>query len=174
MINPFSRTFSEQELEVFQFLSQVNFFERLKNLEMARFLPAIQYRKYAKEEVVFFRGDPSQALYIVTKGIIHLTLDVKDTFEVIKEARRGEAFGENSFIENTTRIYTAIVNSDQAELMVIPHFAIQEVFDSHPAIKAKIMTSLAEYYNENNRRLFKSYKSSFGFFNLGEMFETPQ
>jgi CRP-like cAMP-binding protein len=174
MINPFSRTFSEQELEVFQFLSQVSFFERLKNLEMARFLPAIQYRKYAREEVVFFRGDPSQALYVVSKGVIHLTLDVQDTFEVIKEARRGEAFGENSLLENATRIYTAIVNSDQAELMVIPHFAIQEVFDAHPAIKAKIMTSLAEYYNENNRRLFKSYKNSFGFFNLGEMFETPQ
>jgi hypothetical protein len=66
------------------------------------------------------------------------------------------------------------VATDQAELMVIPHFAIQEVFDSNPKIKAKVMTSLAEYYNENNRRLFKSYKNSFGFFNLGEMFETPQ
>jgi CRP-like cAMP-binding protein len=174
MINPFSRTFSEQELDVFQFLSQVNFFQRLKNLEMARFLPAIQTRKYVKEEVIFFRGDPSQAFYIVTKGVIHLTLDLKDSFEVIKEARRGEAFGENSLLENATRIYTAIVNSDQAELMVIPHFAIQEVFDNHPNIKAKIMTSLAEFYNENNRRLFKSYKNSFGFFNLGEMFETPQ
>lgn len=174
MINPFSRTFSEQELEVFQFLAQVNFFERLKNLEMARFLPAIQYRKYGKEEVVFFRGDPSQAMYIVNRGLVRLTLDVKDTFEVIKEARRAEAFGENAFLENATRIYTAIVSSDQAELMVIPHFAIQEIFDSQPTIKAKIMTSLAEYYNENNRRLFRSYKSSFGFFNLGEMFETPQ
>lgn len=174
MINPFSRTFNEQELEVFQFLSQVHFFERLKNLEMARFLPAIQYRKYAKGEVVFFRGDPSQAFYIVSRGIVHLTLDLKESFEVIKEARRGEAFGENSLLEDATRIYTAIVESDQAELMVIPHFAIQEVFDSHPAIKAKMMTSLAEYYNDNNRRLFKSYKNSFGFFNLGEMFETPQ
>ena len=54
MINPFSRTFNESELEIFQFLSQVNFFEKLKNIEMARFLPAIHHRKYLKDEVIFF------------------------------------------------------------------------------------------------------------------------
>ena len=65
MINPFSRTFNESELEIFQFLSQVSFFEKLKNIEMARFLPAIHQRKYLKDEVIFFRGDPSQAFYII-------------------------------------------------------------------------------------------------------------
>lgn len=174
MVNPFSRTFNENELEIFQFLSQVNFFEKLKNIEMARFLPAIHQRKYLKDEVIFFRGDPSQAFYIIKSGKIKLTIDINDSFEVIKELGKIEAFGENSLLENTKRIYSALVSTDQAELIVIPHFAIQEVFDSNPKIKAKMMTSLAEYYNENNRRLFKSYKHSFGFFNLGEMFETPQ
>lgn len=174
MINPFSRTFNESELEIFQFLSQVNFFEKLKNIEMARFLPAIHQRKYLKDEVIFFRGDPSQAFYIIKSGKINLTIDIKDSFEVIKELGKIEAFGENSLLENAKRIYTAIVSTDQAELMVIPHFAILEVFENNPKIKAKMMTSLAEYYNENNRRLFKSYKNSFGFFNLGEMFETSQ
>ena len=108
------------------------------------------------------------------EGINPLEDGSLDSFEVIKELGKIEAFGENALLENTKRIYTAIVATDQAELMVIPHFAIQEVFDSNPKIKAKVMTSLAEYYNENNRRLFKSYKNSFGFFNLGEMFETPQ
>ncbi len=171
MINPFTKTFSETELEVFQFLSQIRFFERLKNIEMARFLSAIHNRKYTKGEVVFFRKDPSQALYLVRSGSVNLTLDIKDDFEVILEVRKREAFGENSLLENTKRIYTAIVNSDVAELVVIPHFAIQEIFVSSPKIKAKMMTSLAEFYNENNQRLFKSYQSSFGFFNLGEMFD---
>ena len=172
MINPFSKTFNERELELFQFLSQIRLFEKLKNSEMARFLSAIHYRKYLKDEVIFFRGDPSHALYIVKSGLINLTLDIKEDFEVIKEVRKMEAFGENSLIENTKRIYTAVVYSEQAELMVIPYFAIQEIFDNHPKIQAKMMTSLSEIYNENNYRLFKSYKNSLGFFNLGEMFES--
>ncbi|PSL02632.1 Crp/Fnr family transcriptional regulator [Cecembia rubra] len=171
MINPFSRTFNVGELETFQFLSQVMLFERLKNMEMARFLTALHQRKYTRDEVVFFSGDPSQALYIVKSGRINLTIDIKDNFEIINEVNKGEAFGENTLLENVTRIYTAIVASEEAELLVIPHFAIQEVFDSYPKIKAKMMTSLAEFYNQNNRRLFKSYKTSFGFFNLQEMFD---
>ncbi|RPA70285.1 cyclic nucleotide-binding domain-containing protein [Cyclobacteriaceae bacterium YHN15] len=171
MINPFSRTFSVAELEIFQFLSHVMLFSKLKNIEMARFLPALHYRKYRRGEVVFFSGDPSQALYVLKSGRVHLTIDIKDNFEIIQEVNKGEAFGENSLLENVNRIYTAVVASEESELIVFPHFSIQEVFDNHPMIKAKMITSLAEFYNQNNKRLFKSYKNSFGFFNLQEMFD---
>lgn len=171
MINPFSKKFSSSELETFQFLGNISLFSKLTNSEMSRFLPALHSRKYKKDEVVFFSGDPSQALYIVKSGRISLTIDVRDTFEPINEIRKGEAFGENSILENVRRIYTAIVASEDTQLFVIPHFAMQEVFESNPKIKAKMMNSLAEFYNENNQRLFKSYRSSFGFFNLREMFD---
>lgn len=171
MRNPFSKTFTEEEQNMFSFLSGIKFFERLKNIEMARFIPAMHHRKYAKDEVVFFSKDPSQALYLVKSGNILLTIDIKDNFETILEIKKGEAFGENSLLEHTKRTYTALIASDGAELIVLPHFAIQEIFDSNPKIKAKMMTSLAEYYNENNQRLFRSYRESFGFFSLRQMFE---
>ncbi|SFB56193.1 Crp/Fnr family transcriptional regulator [Algoriphagus aquimarinus] len=171
MRNPFSKTYTESEEKMFKFLGQIKFFERLKNKEMIRFIPAMHHRKYVKDEVVFFSKDPSQALYLVQSGDICLTIDIKDNFETILEVKRGEAFGENSLLENSKRTYTALIVSDEAELIVIPHFAIQEVFDSNPKIKAKMMTSLAEYYNQNNQRLFRSYRESFGFFSLRQMFE---
>jgi CRP/FNR family transcriptional regulator, cyclic AMP receptor protein len=174
MINPFSRTFSVSELEIFEFLSQVYFFEKLKHIEMAKFLPALHYRSYKKDEVVFFSGDPSQAFYLVRSGSVRLSIDIRDSFETIHVIRKYGAFGENSLLENQKRIYTAIVTSEEADLLVIPHFAIQEIFDSNTKIKAKMMTALSEFYNRNNHRLFKSYKSSFGFFNLSEMFESGQ
>ncbi|MGM0944870.1 MAG: Crp/Fnr family transcriptional regulator [Bacteroidota bacterium] len=171
MRNPFSKTYSEEDQKMFDFLRAVKFFERLRNKEMARFLPAMHHRKYQRDEVVFFSKDPSQALYLIKKGEINLTIDVKDNFETILEINRGEAFGENSLLENAKRTYTAIVTSEEADLIVLPHFAIQEVFESNPKIKAKMMTSLSEYYNENNQRLFRSYRESFGFFSLRQMFE---
>ncbi len=171
MKNPFSKTFSAAELDSFEFLKAIPFFEKLKNKEMARFLPAMHNRKYSMDEVVFFSKDPSQALYIVKKGHIQLTIDLKDSFETILEVGPGGVLGENSLLQNAKRIYTAIVKSEEADLIVLPYFAIQEVFESNPKIKAKMMTSLAEYYNSNNQRLFKSYRSSFGFFSLREMFQ---
>ncbi|SIO25062.1 Crp/Fnr family transcriptional regulator [Algoriphagus halophilus] len=171
MRNPFSKTYSPEDHEMFDFLSQIKFFESMKNKEMARFLPAMHHRTYKRDEVVFFSKDPSQALYLVKRGQITLTIDVRDTFETILEINKGEAFGENSLLENAKRTYTAIIVSEEADLIVIPYYAIQEIFSSNPKIKAKMMTSLAEYYNENNQRLFRSYRESFGFFSLRQMFE---
>lgn len=171
MRNPFKRTYTEHELDLFQFLSQVQFFESLRPSEMVRFLSGIHFRKYLRDEVVFFRNDPSQALYILKKGQVTLNIDIKENFEMILQVNKGGAFGENSLLKNTYRIYTAIVQSEEADLMVIPNYIIQEVFDNDPKIKAKMMASLAEFYNTNNKRLFNSYRGSFGFFNLGQMFE---
>ena len=171
MLNPFKRTYNESELKIFNFLSQVLFFERLRNSELERFLPAIHYRKYLKDEVVFFSNDPSQAIYIVRSGTINLAIDIKENFETVLIIGEGECFGENALLENTKRVYTAIVSSEEADLMVIPNYAIQEVFDTNAVIQAKMLTSLSEYYNNNNHRLFKSYQSSFGFFTLGQMFK---
>lgn len=171
MINPFSKTYDEEQLLMFDFLQGIKFFERLRQKELVRFIPAMHHRKYLRDEVVFFSKDPSQALYLIKKGKVDLTIDIKDNFETIIEVGRGEAFGENSLLEDTKRTYTALITSDEAELIVIPHFAIQEIFDSNPKIKAKMMTSLSEYYNTNNQRLFRSYRESFGFFSLRQMFE---
>lgn len=171
MLNPFSKTYDEDQLRMFDFMQGIKFFERLRQKELARFIPAMHPRKYTRDEVVFFSKDPSQALYLLKSGKVNLTIDIKENFEIIMEVNRGEAFGENSLLENTKRTYTALINSDEAELIVIPHFAIQEIFDSNPKIKAKMMTSLAEYYNANNQRLFRSYRESFGFFSLSQMFE---
>ncbi|RIW18849.1 cyclic nucleotide-binding domain-containing protein [Algoriphagus lacus] len=171
MLNPFSKTYDEDQLRMFDFMQGIKFFERLRQKELAKFLPAMHHRKYIRDEVVFFSKDPSQALYLIKQGKVNLTIDVKDNFETILEVSRGEAFGENSLLENAKRTYTALIDSDEAELIVIPQFAIQEIFDSNPKIKAKMMTSLAEYYNANNQRLFRSYRESFGFFSLRQMFE---
>ncbi|MEY2704190.1 MAG: hypothetical protein RL407_252 [Bacteroidota bacterium] len=171
MRNPFSKNYDPQELRMFDFMQGIKFFENLKQQELARFLPTMHERKYVRDEVVFFSKDPSQALYLIRRGTIDLTIDLRDNFETIMQLKRGEAFGENSLLENTKRTYTALVSSDEAELLVIPHFAIQEIFDSNPKIKAKMMAALAEYFNANNQRLFRSYRESFGFFSLRQMFE---
>ena len=171
MRNPFSKTYEPQELRMFDFLQSIKFFELLKEQELARFLPTMHERKYVRDEVVFFSKDPSQALYLIRKGQVDLTIDVSENFETIMQLKRGDAFGENSLLQNSKRTYTALVCSDEAELLVIPQFALLEIFDSNPKIKAKMMTSLAEYYNANNQRLFRSYRESFGFFSLRQMFE---
>ena len=132
MRNPFSKTYEPQELRMFDFLQGIKFFELLKQQELARFLPTMHERKYLRDEVVFFSKDPSQALYLIRKGQVDLTIDLSENFETIMQLKRGDAFGENSLLKNSKRTYTALVSSDEAELLVIPQFALLEIFDNNP------------------------------------------
>ncbi|MEQ9099826.1 MAG: cyclic nucleotide-binding domain-containing protein [Imperialibacter sp.] len=166
ILNPFRRSYNSEELNLFGFLQKVRLFERLSYEEMALFVPYLYLRQYKNEEAVFFRGDPSHALYIIKSGEIALNIDVKDKFEELSRIYPGDAFGDNTVIESATRIFTSVVVSDNAELYVIPQVNLLQIMNDNTVIRAKVMTSFAEIYNAYSANLVKSYRNHFGFFDL--------
>lgn len=174
MINPFKKSYSQKDLALFQFLGKIKLFERLTYDELAHFTPHMFKRSFMQDEVVFFRNDPSQALYLLINGSVSLNIDLQNKFEVLTILNQGQFFGENTLLENTSRVYTSIVITEKAELYVIPQVNLLEVFENHPNIKAEVLNSLAEIYNSYTVNLFNAYRSSFGFFNLGEAYLKPE
>lgn len=174
MINPFKKTYSEKELTLFRFLAKIKLFERLTYDELALFTPYMFKRTYMQDEVVFFRNDPSQALYLIKNGSVSLNIDLQDKFEVLAILNKGQAFGDNALLDNARRIYTSIVITEKADIYVIPQVNLHDVFENHPNVKAEVFNSLAELYNSYTVNLFNAYRSSFGFFNLGEAYLNPE
>jgi CRP-like cAMP-binding protein len=170
MINPFKKSYSIKELNLFRMLSKIKPFERLNYEEMALFLPHLYLREYKLDEAVFFRNDPSNAFYIVKSGKVSLNIDINKTFEVLQVLKSGGFFGHNAFLENSIRVYSAIVTSEISELYVLPKVNIIEIFDRRAKIRAKMMTSIAELYNDFNHQIFNTYRSSLGFFNLSDAY----
>lgn len=174
MINPFKKTYTDQENALFTFLSEVKLFERLTSDELAFFTPYMFLRTYTKDEVVFFRNDPSQALYVIRSGNVSLNIDLGGKFEELAILDKGHGFGDNALLENTRRIYSSIVVSERAEIFVIPQINILDIFENHPNIKAEMLNSLAELYNGYTVNLFNAYRSTFGFFDLGQAYLNPE
>lgn len=174
MINPFKRSYTPEENALFKFMAEIKLFERLTYDEMAHFTPYMFLRTYSQDEVVFFRNDPSQALYLIRSGSVTLNIEMNEKFEVLANMGRGNAFGDNALIENTRRIYTSIVASERAEIYVLPQVNIFDIFEDQPNIKAEMMNSLAELYNSYTVNLFKAYRSTFGFFDLGQAYLNPE
>jgi len=166
MINPFRRSYKSEEISLFRFLEKIKLFEALSYEEMCQFAPHMYLRSYKIDEVVFFRSDPSNAFYIIKNGQISLNIDVNGKFQTLTTNKSGEAFGDNALMPNTSRIYTSVVVSETADLYVIPQINIEEIFSGDPRIKAKMMTSLAELYNSYTTKIFKAYRSDYGFFDL--------
>ncbi|MDH5380869.1 MAG: cyclic nucleotide-binding domain-containing protein [Cyclobacteriaceae bacterium] len=171
MKNPFKKTYTENELEQFDFLRNFELFKNLTEKELMIFLPHMHYRSYVKDEVVFFRNDPSHALYLIKKGIVNMTLDVNEKFEDLGEVRMHEVLGENCLIEGTKRPMNAVVTSETAFFYVIPRDNIMRIFDSRPEVKMKMMESFAKTNEYYLKQVFKCYRSSFGLFSLSEIFK---
>ena len=98
-----------------------------------------------------------------------MLIDQEQDFETLYVISSGQSFGNNSLLESSLRPYSAVVRSLEAELYVIPHVNIQDIFSSHPKIKAKMMASLGEMYEEYLQDLFHVYRSAKGFFNLNQV-----
>lgn len=170
MINPFKKTFTAQEHNMFVFLAKIRLFSNLNYKQMSLFLPFMHERKYVQDEVVFFRGDPSHALYLLKKGEVSLNIDVNEDFESLTRIQAGVALGESCLLKDANRLLNAFVSSETAEFYVIPQDNIFDIFENNVRIKVKMLESLAEIYNEYNSNLFKAYKSSLGFFNLSQVY----
>ncbi|MEM7107562.1 MAG: Crp/Fnr family transcriptional regulator [Bacteroidota bacterium] len=170
MINPFKKTYTAAEQNMFVFLANIKLFANLNHKHMYLFLPHMHLRIYNKEEVVFFRGDPSQALYLLKKGRVSLNIDMSDSFENLTSVGPGTALGESCLIKESKRLLNAFVLSDRAEFYVIPQDNIFDIFDGNPKIKTFMFEALAEMYNSYNSNLFDAYKASGGFFNLSRVY----
>lgn len=170
MFKYFKKKYSEKELHIFRFLRKNRLMETLTDEELANFLPYLYLRTYRQNEVIYFTGDPSQAVYIVKAGIVSLNLDITEGFEKIMTLYPGKLFGDNAFLKGAKRISTAVVLTEGAELYVIPHANLLEIMNQHPPIRAKVMTAFSEISNEYTSNLFRTYKSSLGFFDLGTVY----
>jgi CRP-like cAMP-binding protein len=177
LFNPFAKSYSQQERNLFRFLRKNAYFRKLSDEELSNFLPHLYVRNYSRNEAVFFRNDPSQALYFVKEGQVQLNIDVaEDSLEQLCTHEVGSCFGQNALLENTQRIYNAISSAERTELYVLPQVNVMEVFTEAPKIRAKVMTALSENYFHEKERLFKRYRQSYGFFELGTAYypETQQ
>jgi CRP/FNR family transcriptional regulator, cyclic AMP receptor protein len=170
MYNPFRKAYSSEELSQFRLLNKAALLSKLSNDELSYFLPFLFPREYKQHEVVFFRGDPSQALYLIRSGVVALSLDVGTKTEPLSQRRAFQTLGENALLADSQRVYNAIVSSERAEIVVIPQANILEIFDQKPIIKAKMLEALAIHFNLFLTDLFYAYRSHEGFFELAQAY----
>lgn len=169
--NPFKKSYSKEELEILSRFKKVNLFKKLSYEQIAHFLPFLHLRSFKEGEVIFFRKDPSHALYIIKEGLVSLNLDINDKLEVLTTLGNNNTVGDNCLLGSTRRVYSTIVESPTAEIFVLPQVNLMEVFEHHPKIKAKMMETMAERYNQFISDIFENYKASFGFFDLAQVYE---
>lgn len=124
-------------------LRSVPDFSGLDDRTLLRIVGASANLFWRADSVVFERGSPSEALYVVLSGEISVVEPTEDGEVEISRIGPGNSFGELSLLLHTTHRKTARAVED-SELLVVPESSFEELLESNPDLDALFRRRLEE------------------------------
>jgi len=128
----------------------------LKGMQMFRFLSykelvqigsISQTLEVGKDQVIFSAGQPGDAMYVVTSGVVKLVKDDK----VVAELTRGHHFGEMALVDRSTRSLSAVAG-DGAQLVVLQRKDFIELIKREPSAAVKMLWSFVQVLGQRLRK----------------------
>ncbi len=168
-LNIFRKHYAQEEQALFAQLQRMHLFKNLGFEELSAVAALIHTRNYKQGEILFSREEPAQALYLLVKGEVNISIHRAKKEEIISTLQANHTFGHETLIKPHQRIYDATVVSEHAVIYAIAQIPLQEVFQKNHKIHASVMHNLATIYNAYNAALFTSYIQDKGFFELSQV-----
>src|SRR3989338_1884338 len=89
-------------------LRQTFIFHDLTRSQVKKVSNTVYVRKYSPGEFIFYKGDPSSAMYVVLKGQVDVTINNK----ILATLKSGEFFGEIALLDDAKRTASAVAKVD--------------------------------------------------------------
>lgn len=101
-------------------LRQIPLFSKLRDSDLERLAPLFAEREFAKNRVIRFAHDPSDALYVVLRGQVKVMLIAEDGREVVLSlVREGDFFGETALLDDEPYAASVIAMEDSRLLVLL-------------------------------------------------------
>ena len=139
-----SSTRAEPEL-----LAQVGLFGDLTTAELVGLASLMRPRPYAKDEVIYLRGDPGTAFYVIASGKVKIALTSPDGKELIlRRLGPGGFHGELALLDDEPRSADAVA-TEASVLLVLQRDAFRQFLAEHPDIATKLLGTVSQYLRRN-------------------------
>jgi len=130
-------------------LSRVELFADLSAAELVSISALMRPRRYAKDEVVYLRGDPGTAFYLITQGRVKITLTSPDGKELIlRRLGPGDFHGELALLDDEPRSADAVATEPTVQL-VLQRNAFREFLKDHSEAATKLLSTVSNYLRRN-------------------------
>ncbi len=111
----------------------------------------LEYKSFAKGEVIFKQGDLAGELYLIRRGLVRIVLRISEHNIVhLSTLGQGNFFGEFSFLEGSPQYSEAIATTD-TDLFIISRRAFDQFSERHSKASFHFMQSLATVLAERLR-----------------------
>src|SRR4030088_3086696 len=114
-----------------ELLAQVGLFADLTSAELVGLAALMRPRPYAKDEVIYLRGDPGTAFYVIASGKVKIALTSPDGKEIIlRRLGAGGLHGELAVLDDEPRSADAI-STEASVLLVLQRDAFRQFLTEH-------------------------------------------
>jgi len=132
-----------------ELLAQVGLFAGLTEAELVSLASLMRPRPYAKDEVIYLRGDPGTAFYVIATGKVKIALTSPDGKELIlRRYGPGGFHGELALLDDEPRSADAIA-TEASVLLVLQRDAFRQFLAEHPAVATKLLGTVSHYLRSN-------------------------
>jgi CRP/FNR family cyclic AMP-dependent transcriptional regulator len=129
---------------VTQQLKKVSVFKEVPEETLQELLKLLEKHTVPKDEVIFRRGDPGDAMYVIESGRIQIsTQDEAGREVVLNRYGPGQIFGEMSLLDGLPRSATATALED-ITVMKLPRDVFMSYLKGHPDMAIGMMRDLSK------------------------------
>ncbi len=124
-------------------LANVTLFAGLSASDRAALSAALRRRQFAKDEVIFQKGDPGEALCIIAAGTVKIVLSSAEGKEILLALLgTGDFFGELSLLDGEPRSADAVAQDD-CRLLLLRREDFLGFVRGHPQFAESLLRVLA-------------------------------
>jgi CRP-like cAMP-binding protein len=132
-----------------ELLAQVGLFSELSTAELVGIAALMRPRPYAKDEVIYLRGDPGTAFYVVASGKVKIALTSPDGKELtLRRLGPGGFHGELALLDDEPRSADAIATEPSLQL-VLQRDAFRQFLADHPSAATSLLGTVSHYLRRN-------------------------
>jgi CRP-like cAMP-binding protein len=123
-------------------LQHVPLFSMLEPKDLATLAALVHRQRFRKGQIIFSQGDAGNAMYVLLKGAVRMTLPSESGPEVIVALLRpGDHFGELAVLDGGSRYVTAIA-VENADVLTIYRDEMVAFLHGHAEASLHVMLSL--------------------------------
>ena len=134
-------------------LALVPLFSKLRESDLNLLAGLLKPRDYAKNRVILFAHDPSDAFYIVLSGHVKVMLIAEDGREVVLQlVGKDDFFGENALMDDEP--YAAsVIAMDDSKLLVLQRDDFRRCISEMPGMSFGLLRALCGRLREADHKI---------------------
>jgi CRP-like cAMP-binding protein len=107
-------------------------------------LACLRRRRFRRDETIFHKGDPGDALYVVASGHVKVLLPAPDSGEaaILATLGPGQFFGELAMLDGEPHS-ASVIALEPTEVLMLGRADFERLFDGQPSIRRSLVLALA-------------------------------